>query len=153
MQHADVKAACGERENGDKSPRPKAPLLCAVALLMGAGQAHGAEPAADPAVEIRRTKPDFVLFDPTGGKRPAWNDPDFFWLNEHVLVQPNGRGELLAMWSAERFKPREKSIPLKLPWIQSVLALLPFPKLVDEHARKSFHSPGKVLVSPQFVWK
>jgi hypothetical protein len=108
MQHADVKAACGERENGDKSPRPKAPLLCAVALLMGAGQAHGAEPAADPAVEIRRTKPDFVLFDPTGGKRPAWNDPDFFWLNEHVLVQPNGRGELLAMWSAERFKPREK---------------------------------------------
>ena len=105
MQHTDVKPASGERESGDKSPRSKALLLCAVVLLMGAGQAPGEEPDADPSDEIRRTKPDFVLYDPTGGKPPAWSDPDFFWLNEHVLVQPNGRGELLAMWTAERLKP------------------------------------------------
>ena len=102
MQHAEVKAACGERESGDKSPRSKAPLLFAVALLMGAGPAPCEEPDADPAVEIRRTEPDFVLYDPMGGKPPAWSDPDFFWLNEHILVQPNGRGELLAMWTSER---------------------------------------------------
>jgi len=79
------------------------------ALLVNAGQVSGAEPSAAPS-EIRRTKPDFVLYDPTGGKPPAWNDPDFFWLNEHVLVQPNGRGELLAMWTSERLKPWKWSI-------------------------------------------
>jgi hypothetical protein len=72
--------------------------------LLAMANPHKA-PDLDPAVEIRRTEPDFVLYDPTGGKPPAWGDPDFFWLNEHLLVQPNGRDELLAMWTAERLKP------------------------------------------------
>lgn len=79
-------------------------------FLAGVVPAHGEEPVANSSDEIRRTRPDFVLFDPTGGKSPAWNDPDFFWLNEHVLVQPNGRDELLAMWTSERLKPWKWSV-------------------------------------------
>lgn len=62
-------------------------------------------PGTDHKVEIQRTKPDIVLYDPAGGEAPPWSDPDFFWLNEHILVQPNGKGELLAMWTSERLKP------------------------------------------------
>jgi len=80
-------------------------LVAFAVTAMSAGQAHGEEPDADPAEEIWRTQPDFVLYDPTGGRPPVWNDPDFFWLNEHVLVQPNDRDELLAMWTSERLKP------------------------------------------------
>ena len=40
------------------------------ALLMGAAQAPSEEPDAGASDEIRRTKPDFVLYDPTGGKPP-----------------------------------------------------------------------------------
>jgi len=85
-------------------------LVAFAATAISAVQAHGEEPDADPSDEIRRTNPDFVLYDPTGGRPPAWNDPDFFWLNEHVLVQPNGRGEFLAMWTSERLKPWKWSV-------------------------------------------
>ncbi len=64
----------------------------------------------DPKVEILRTKPDYILYDPADGKAPPWQDPDFFWLNEHILVQPNGKGELLAMWTSERLKPWKWSV-------------------------------------------
>lgn len=85
-------------------------LHAGLVLALSAALAPGEEPDAGPSDEIRRTKPDFVLYDPTGGKPPKWNDPDFSWLNEHVLVQPNGRGELLAMWTSERLKPWKWSI-------------------------------------------
>lgn len=71
---------------------------------------EAAEAIADSSQEIKRTKPDIVLFDPTEGKPHPWGEPNFFWLNEHVLVQPNGRGELLAMWTSERLKPWKWSI-------------------------------------------
>ncbi len=73
-------------------------------------QSGPAEPIADSSEEIQRTGPDMVLFDPTGGKPHPWKDPDFFWLNEHIIVQPNGRGELLAMWTSERLKPWKWSV-------------------------------------------
>ena len=71
------------------------------------------EPPSDGASaapeEIRRTRPDLILHDPTGGKPRRWDDSDFFWLNEHVLVQPCGDGNLLAMWTGERFVPSARS--------------------------------------------
>jgi len=82
----------------------------ATAKTVGLGRTEPAEAVADSSTEIRRTKPDFTLHDPTSGKPHPWNDPDLFWLNEHLLVQPNGKGELLAMWTSERLKPWKWSI-------------------------------------------
>ena len=56
---------------------------------------------ADPG-EIQRTGPDYVIHDPTGGTARPWDDEDFYWLNEHILVHPVGDGSLLATWTAER---------------------------------------------------
>ena len=56
---------------------------------------------ADPR-EIRRTRPDHVIHDPTGGRERPWDDEEFYWLNEHILVHPLGDGSLLATWTAER---------------------------------------------------
>ena len=55
--------------------------------------------------EIRRTSPDRVLYDPTGGTPRAWDDPDFFWLNEQILVVRTCDGHLLATWTTERLDP------------------------------------------------
>jgi hypothetical protein len=81
------------------------PVNLALLLVIAATPAAAEQDDKDSALEIQRTKPDFVLYDPTGGGAPAWSDPYFFWLNEHILVQPNARGELLAMWTSERLKP------------------------------------------------
>ncbi len=59
------------------------------------------ESFADPG-EIRRTRPDRVLYDPTGGKQRRWDDAEFCWRNEHILVQETADGNLLAMWTAGR---------------------------------------------------
>ena len=56
---------------------------------------------ADPR-EIHRTRPDYVIHDPTGGRERPWDDDEFYWLNEHILVHPLGDGSLLATWTAER---------------------------------------------------
>ena len=56
---------------------------------------------ADPG-EVQRTRPDYVIHDPTGGAERPWDDEDFYWLNEHILVHPLGDGSLLATWTAER---------------------------------------------------
>ena len=56
---------------------------------------------ADPR-EIHRTRPDYVIHDPTGGRERPWGDDEFYWLNEHILVHPLGDGSLLATWTAER---------------------------------------------------
>ena len=55
--------------------------------------------------EIRRTSPDRVIYDPTGGIPRAWDDPDFFWLNEQILVVRTCDGHLLATWTTERLDP------------------------------------------------
>jgi hypothetical protein len=55
--------------------------------------------------EVKRTKPDFVIHDPTGGIPREWTDPDFFWLNEQILVLVTGEGDLLATWTSERLDP------------------------------------------------
>ena len=56
---------------------------------------------ADPC-EIQRTRPDYVIHDPTGGRERPWDDGEFYWLNEHILVHPLGDSSLLATWTAER---------------------------------------------------
>ena len=56
---------------------------------------------ADPR-EIHRTRPDYVIHDPTGGRERPWDDDEFYWLNEHILVHPLSDGSLLATWTAER---------------------------------------------------
>ena len=56
---------------------------------------------ADPR-ELYRTGPDLVIHDPTGGEERRWDDEEFYWLNEHILVHPLGDGSLLATWTAER---------------------------------------------------
>jgi len=43
------------------------------------------------------------------------HDPEFLWLNEHFHVQPTGDGNLLAMWTAERFVPRVQNYTVHLP--------------------------------------
>ncbi len=60
--------------------------------------------AASPE-EIRRTHPDRIVHDPTFGRRRPWSDPDFFWLNEQLLVLPTADGGLLATWTSERLSP------------------------------------------------
>lgn len=55
--------------------------------------------------EIRRTKPDYILYDPTNRSNRSWDDPDFFWLNEQLLVVPLLDGSLLATWTSERLAP------------------------------------------------
>jgi len=60
---------------------------------------------ADPN-ELWRTHPDKVLYDPTGGQLRPWGDPEFYWLNEHILVQETTDGSLLAMWTSERLRPQ-----------------------------------------------
>ena len=55
--------------------------------------------------EIRRTEPDLIVHDPTGGVRREWNDPDFFWLNEQIIVVRTSDGGLLATWTAQRLDP------------------------------------------------
>ena len=45
---------------------------------------------ADPR-EIQRTRTDYVIHDPTGGRERSWDDEDFYWLNEHILVHPPRR--------------------------------------------------------------
>ena len=68
---------------------------------------------ADPR-EIHRTHPDYVIHDPTGGKERPWDDPEFYWLNEHILVHPLSDGSLLATWTAERLEaPCIKRIGVK----------------------------------------
>ena len=56
---------------------------------------------ADPR-EIHRTRPDYVIHDPPGGRERPWDDDEFYWLNEHILVHPLSDGSLLATWTAER---------------------------------------------------
>ena len=60
---------------------------------------------ADPN-EAKRTTPDRVIYDPTGGQPRDWDDPNLFWLNEHILVQPVADGDLLATWTSERLDPQ-----------------------------------------------
>ena len=68
---------------------------------------------ADPR-EIHRTHPDYVIHDPTGGRERPWDDPEFYWLNEHILVHPLSDGSLLATWTAERIEaPCIKRIGVK----------------------------------------
>ncbi len=75
-------------------------------LMLAIGSLRAAEKPAETSLdEISRTRPDVVLYDPTGGRPPNWSDSDFCWLNEHILVQPNGQGELLAMWTNQRLIP------------------------------------------------
>ena len=59
---------------------------------------------ADPS-ELRRSDPHLVLYDPTAGHARPWSDPEFYWLNEHILVQEAKDGSLLATWTSERLKP------------------------------------------------
>lgn len=54
--------------------------------------------------ECQRTRPDHILYDPTAGRVRGWDDPDFYWLNEHILVQQMADGNLLAMWTSERLR-------------------------------------------------
>jgi hypothetical protein len=58
---------------------------------------------ADPR-EIQRTHPDRILYDPTGGQPRSWDDPEFHWLNEHILVQETADGDLFAVWTSERLQ-------------------------------------------------
>lgn len=60
--------------------------------------------SADPE-ELRRTAPDRVVWDPTGGEPRRWDDPDFFWLNEQLLVVALPDGSALASWTSERLDP------------------------------------------------
>ena len=55
--------------------------------------------------EIGRTGPDRIIYDPTGGMLRDWNDPDFFWLNEQILVVRTCEAHLLATWTTERLDP------------------------------------------------
>ena len=55
--------------------------------------------------EVKRTKPDLVIHDPTGGIQREWTDPDFFWLNEQINVLRTADGNLLATWTSERLDP------------------------------------------------
>lgn len=55
--------------------------------------------------EVHRTGPDVVVHDPTGGHPRRWDDPDFFWLNEQLLVVRTADGGLLATWTSERLDP------------------------------------------------
>jgi hypothetical protein len=67
-----------------RSPPPRSP---------GTGVASLADPA-----EIRRTSPDLIVYDPTGGKRRPWDEVRLW--NEHFLVQETGDGNLLAFWTS-----------------------------------------------------
>jgi hypothetical protein len=82
-------------------------LLLALSPLCDLAAAPPAVTVGDPT-EIRRTRPDFILYDPFAGTLRRWDDPSFFWLNEHVLVQETRDGQLLATWTAERLKPRQQ---------------------------------------------
>lgn len=73
-------------------------------LLDGTRTSPEVAGSADPR-EITRTDPDYVLYDPTGGSPREWSDPDFFWLNEQILVVPLADGSLLATWTSERLDP------------------------------------------------
>ena len=55
--------------------------------------------------EVHRTQPDRVLYDPTGGERRDWDDPEFFWLSEQILVVRLPDGSHLATWTSERLSP------------------------------------------------
>ena len=57
--------------------------------------------------EIRRTCPDKVVYDPTGGVARQWVDPEFYWLNEQILVVRTGERHLLATWTSERLDPHQ----------------------------------------------
>jgi len=57
----------------------------------------GVAPMAEPS-EIERTSPDFIVFDPTGGRRRSWEEIPLW--NEHFLVQVTGDGNLLAFWTS-----------------------------------------------------
>jgi hypothetical protein len=65
---------------------------------------HAETPLADPG-EIRRTKPDYILHDPTGGQARRWDDETFFWLNEQSVVVETADGGLLGTWTSERLEP------------------------------------------------
>lgn len=58
---------------------------------------RGIGPLADPS-EINRTKPDLIVYDPTGGQPRQWDDIRLW--NEHFLVQETGDGNLLAFWTS-----------------------------------------------------
>ena len=45
------------------------------------------------------------LYDPTGGCALDWDDPEFFWLNEQILVIRLADGTHLATWTSERLSP------------------------------------------------
>jgi hypothetical protein len=73
--------------------------LVSVAALAFAATLAGSEdgtPSVASQNEIRRTQPDLILFDPTGGKPRAWSAPRFFWLNEQILVIQTADRNLLA---------------------------------------------------------
>ena len=59
---------------------------------------------AEPA-ELRRTAPDRVVWDPTGGEPRRWDDLEFYWLNEQLLVLALPDGSALASWTSERLEP------------------------------------------------
>lgn len=63
-------------------------------------QGDGLCTSADPN-EIRRTDPDYILYDPTNGGNRQWDDPGFFWLNEQIIVVPLPDGSLFATWTSE----------------------------------------------------
>ena len=62
--------------------------------------------------EMWRTQPDRIVYDPTAGQPRPWDDPEFHWLNEHVLVQETADGNLLAMWTSERLGPHKLRVAL-----------------------------------------
>jgi hypothetical protein len=64
---------------------------------------------ADPA-EIERTKPDRVIYDPSHGADRLWDDPEFYWLNEHIHVLETPDKALLATWTAERLNPHDQRV-------------------------------------------
>ena len=60
--------------------------------------------------ELHRTRPDYIVYNPIGGREPRWADPDFFWLNEQLLVVETRDGGLLATWTSEQLTPQRHRI-------------------------------------------
>lgn len=50
------------------------------------------------------------MFDPIAGRSPDWHAPDFFWLNEQLLVVETREGGLLATWTSEQLTPQRHRV-------------------------------------------